>query len=93
MVIKKIYNMVRVGWGSINIEQKLSLAGIMTGIIMIYYVFCYAFDSKYGLYIAISGYTLAMFCILGYSLFKYFPVFDRSKRKIPQRTINYYVDE
>jgi hypothetical protein len=90
-MIKTIYNLVRDGWKSINIEQKLSLAGIVIGMIIIDYAFCYAFHNKYGWIIAAFGYTLAMFCSLGYALFKYFPILKQSKQRIPQKTISDYV--
>lgn len=93
MVIKKIYNLVRNGWRGINTEQKLSIAGMVTGMIMIYYAFLYVYPGKYAFYIAASGYILAMFCILCYSLFKYFPIFERSKQKIPQKTISDYANK
>jgi len=87
MILKTIYNLVRDGWKSINTEQKICMTGIVIGMIMI----TYAFHSKYGLYIAVSGYILTTFCSVGYGLFKYFPMFTKSKQKIPQKTISDYV--
>ncbi len=87
MIIKTVYNFVRDGWKSINTEQKICLTGIVIGMAM---VVC-AFYSKYGLYIAVSGYVLTMFCSVGYGLFRYFPMFTKSKQKIPQKTISDYI--
>ncbi len=75
------------GWKSINTEQKLSLVGLLIGIFMV----VYAFESKYGLYIAISGYILAMFCSIGYALFQYFPILKKSKQRIPQKVLKDYI--
>ena len=87
MIIKTIYNLVRDGWKSINTEQKICLAGIVIGMVMV----ASAFYSKYGLYMAVSGYTLAMFCSVGYGLFKYFPILTKSKQRIQQKTINDHI--
>lgn len=87
MIAKTIYNLVRNGWKSINTEQKICLAGIVIGMVMV----VYAFDSKYGVYIGVSGYVLTMFCSVGYGLSKYFPILRGSKQKIPQKTISDYV--
>lgn len=91
MILKTIYNLVRDGWKSINTEQRICLAGIVIGMIMIVYTFLYAFHSRHGLYIRVSGYVMTMFCSVGYGLFKYFPMFTKSKQKIPQKTISDYV--
>jgi hypothetical protein len=87
MIIRAIYNLVRDGWKSINTEQKLLMAGIVIGMVMV----TYAFNSNYGLYIGVSGYILTMFCSVCYGLFRYFPILKKSKQRIPQKTINDYV--
>lgn len=80
-------NIIRDGWESINTEQKLTLVGLLIGIVMV----VYAFESKYGLYIGVSGYILTMFCSIGYALFRYFPILKKSKQRIPQKTIKDYI--
>lgn len=35
MIIKTIYNLIRDGWKSINTEQKICLAGIVIGMVMV----------------------------------------------------------
>ncbi len=92
MIVKTIYGLIRDGWKSINTEQKICLTGIVIGMIMIVYAFLYAFHSRYGLYICVSGYVLTMFCSVGYGLFKYFPILRWSKQKIPQKTISDYTE-
>ena len=84
-----VYSLVRYGWKSINIEQKLSMVGIAIGMFMIVYAF--SFDDKYRMYVGISGYILAMFCSVTYGLFKYFPVLRQSKQRVPQKTISDFV--
>lgn len=86
-IVKTIYYLVRDGWKSINTEQKICLAGIVIGMVMI----AYAFYSEYALYMAVSGYALSIFCSVGYGLFKYFPVIKKSRQRIPQKTISDYI--
>jgi hypothetical protein len=80
-------NIIRGRWKSINTEQKFSLIGILIGIFMV----VYAFESKYGLYIGLSGYILTMFCSVSYELLKYFPILKKSKQRIPQKTLKDYI--